>query len=610
MRHPRLKRTDDAHMSCSVDDLAVLNEAVFQQQTIPIPEELIEAQIPLWRGVTKGLYHWTATGCRHMAGSHRWASDETTEPTEYARAVGFSIPSHKVCKCSKRMALSPMADIFVGVGAEVVRAVGWIEEGRQAAEHTVWNWSKFATWRAREPLRGHRWCELADRINDGQWGCTGEALAERIPELQSQAAETVSLLASRIPSDAVRSALLRRAAALVAAETPVKRESAILGRIFHCPGSPGRDSWFSGRQSSTRGAGCVQGEQEDFWGMTAATWILKRERGKELTVDYMCKGLEHETPHVHDLAALPSYPEVVPQRGDLQECALRMANHHRRIVVGEWISRLETAFGGLDCQDQQDQESTHLLVGEGWPWSDDQSARSLAYLTQFDIAAGPITLYPNHYGLGGNQVAVLRIPEWAALHVMEQFPNLVCEPLNGVPTQALSMLHRHGGAEVTTEEFRHRRTPSLAVERARDERHSDTASAAGEYGRVASAEYRRPLRKGAPPPELYRGSRKEWGLSEVQYVLDRRTGFVFGHDNLKLLAMAFRTRDYGLSVRIGVELQAGCRWHPDEGVHVCEVEGILRRVDEDEDGSVAVELKRVDEQVVIPAAYLVDFAVT
>lgn len=90
--------------------------------------------------------------------------------------------------------------------------------------------------------------------------------------------------------------------------------------------------------------------------------------------------------------------------------------------------------------------------------------------------------------------------------------------------------------------------------------------------------------------------------------MERRTGFAFGHDNLKLLAMAFCTRDYGLSVRIGVELQAGCRWHPDDGVHVCEVEGIPRRVDED--GSVAFELKRVDEQVVIPAAYLVDFAVT
>lgn len=43
-------------------------------------------------------------------------------------------------------------------------------------------------------------------------------------------------------------------------------------------------------------------------------------------------------------------------------------------------------------------------------------------------------------------------------------------------------------------------------------------------------------------------------MSEVQYVLGRRTGFVFGHDNLKLLAMAFRTRDYGLS---GGEIRGG-----------------------------------------------------
>lgn len=581
----------------SVDAFSALTSEDLNSFGIPIPAALATAHIPLWRGHSKhAMHHWTETYCRHR---------RSDDPNVHVPVLDFPLRGRELCSCVDEISISDPVDTFVEIAAEVCRAEHWIAEGHDAAAGTSTTWTDFARWRARQPLQGGGWLRRAEQVKGG--GCTpaGRVLRKRIPDLQARAAEIVTELARRIPTDAGQSALLNRTVAIVGDDRRIQKQSATIARISTCPGPAEDDYWFPGpRRSTRRLPGCPTEKQPDPWTLVAALWIRTRQSGEHPTTKYVCDGLDVIYPCVHDLRALDCDASVEP-RGCLHTWAADMASHHRRTVVQEWLHKLDTTWEGLGGRRAQaDTNCTHLLLAVDWPWAEHEHS-PLAYLTQFDFAAGPITRSASRYA-GETRIGVLRVPEWAALHASQQFPDMRSEPIDGAPLQALTMLRIHGFVPITGDEFAPSKQPSDEVSQERAER-----DAATRYGPDWTQPYRydRPLQTTASPSVRVPGVPrigKEWHRHTVLDAMAPGSGFVYGSDNLALLALGFGAlgRYNGYPIQITVELQSGCRRHPDSGVHICDVTGALTHIGID--GAVTFIPDGLIEPVTVPPNYLVD----
>ena len=591
------RRRHPVAVPVSITDFSALIAEDLNRYGIPIPAQLAAAQIPLWRGNSKhALHHWTETYCRHR---------RSNDPTVHVQVLDFPLARRELCSCLDNIRISDPLDAFVEVAAEVCRAEKWIAEGHDAAETAGTTWTDFARWRDRQPLRGPGWLDRAAEVKGG--GCTqaGRVLRKRIVDLPSRSANIVTLLAGRIPADAGQSALLNRTVAIVGEKKKIQKQSARIAAIATCPGSPEDDYWFPGpRRSPRRLPGCYNKIQPDPWTVVAALWIKTRQAGQHPTTDYVCDGLDVIYPCVHDLRALDCDAAVKP-RGCLHTWAADMASHHRREVVRDWLAALDSTWESLGGRHAHaDTNCTHLLLAIGWPWTASGNS-PLAYLTQFDFAAGPLTVSASRYR-EDTRIGVLKVPEWAALHASQQFPDMSSEPIDGTPFQAVAMLRIHGCIPITDDEFAPSEQPSKLVCQERTERHTATE---GGPSWTKPYRYDRPLHTTAGPSVRMPGVPrigKEWHPYTVLDAMAPGGGFVYGYDNLALLALGFGELGYSnrRPVMVTVELQTSCRRHPGAGSHICDFTGAVTHIEPN--GSVTVIPDGVIESVTIPANYLVD----
>lgn len=603
-------------------DLTITTAEEITRLGLPVPDQLTNATIALYQGNAKGKYHWADArgGCKHVPGAGFCDSRKLPAPTTLAPVLGFPIPAGSLCRhCADNVSISAPADHFLAVAAEISRSSHWLEEGHDAAAAGQWSWTQFARWRARQPLVGREWDLLAAQVKGPRWKETGEQLRAVIDDVRTRAAAVIGEVAGTITDDAVLEARAERAVLMVGSESDAAAESDRIASVSTCPGVPRRDSLLFG-QEGTRPADCYPHMQPAPWAIVNTLWRRCRKERRPLSTAWACRAVGEFYPHVHDLRALDCAPCcVLAAPGDcVHDWAQRIAEHHRRHIVDTWLERLELAWQGLNSAADDTDDRTHLLLVDGWPLTTSDRV-SIAYLSQFETVFGPFTLSSvDIYGYTIHRtVAVLLVPEWAAVHTCERFPHMRAEPRSGKAAQAVA-LARMGGVSVTSEEFGARRKPSRQVTEARARRDRQTrgvdenglpAYLVGGYNH--GYRYHRPMQPGMRPEPRYHGQPDhDWDAHSARWALsDRGNGFVFGYDQLEVLALGFAgVSRYGREVRVEVELQTGCQRHPDDGIHLCELHGQLLGVDRT--GAMTFQSHDMETAVTIPAPYMVDVSVT
>jgi hypothetical protein len=581
----------------AVDDLASVSAAGLADCGIEAPAALAEALIPLWRSSPKGKYHWAdrRSGCQHLPGN-RWGSGRDASPpvSDQFPALGFDVPTSQMCRsCAAQIAISPQADAFVAVAAELARAEQWAQAGRSGASDADWSWLQFARWKARQPLKGTRWAEVIKAVRGARWAPTALALRGAIAGKRQEAEAVTRLLAESIGDDPGRSALLERAIRMVETDSGSLEESASVLRISGCRRTPDVLAQMYGRMADNY-------EQVSPWHLVAGAWRAAKKRGVAVAVDTLAEYFDEKFPHVHDLHALSCCalhdPPYAP--GDcVHTWALRTAQAHRRSLIAEWLNRLELAICGLEATHLDSSGvCSHLLCVPGWPLTAD-GMDAIAYLSQFEVECGPYEIDREHYpGRYSNDwVVVLRVPEWAAAHTAELRAPMRSEPINDEPMQAIRMA-RSGGVPVVGDEFgTGRRKPSALVTAAREQ----VLNEATPYGYPA---HRRTLAPGSKPPPTYGGG-DEWTRHSARHVLDGAT-FIYGFDDMDLLSQALpEDRRSRIGAVVRVELQTGCgRSYHEDDAHICDVQGIVEAVTKM--GDVVFTAEGMRDIVTIPGAYV------
>lgn len=597
------------------DDLRILTAEELERLALVVPDQVAGATIPVYRR-GKGKIHWAApdSGCRNVPHHGPRQTPKPPPGTEHVPALGFPVAEADICRhCAPRLSVSADADRYVRVAAEVSRAARWADDSLEASG---WSWTQFAAWRARQPLIGPQWDAEAGRLG-ARWKPAREALRAAVVDAQRGAAAVIARAADSITDDAPREALIERAIVMVGAESEAFLESASIAAVSTCPGVPKRDSLLYG-ESGTRPAGCFPRQQPSPWALVATEWRDACVQDRVLATEDLCAIIGHVYPHVHDLQALDCGPCRLEVEADdcVHSWASRIAAHHRHHIVEDWVQRLELAWHGLNVSSNASHEATHFLFVDGWPLTS-IGRESLAYLTQFEIAVGPYALRdPDPYSYPSyRQVAVLRVPEWAAAHTSERNPGMKSEPISDAPGQEV-LLARQCGVPVTVEEFGARRRPSRQVSLARTERDHLSRGVDGDGlptylgGYRYNSRFSRPLAPGQRPEVRYLGqAARDWDAVHVRWALaEEGSGFVYGFDQLDLLCLGLGEGDrFGRPVRLEVELQTGCLRHPQDGVHVCEVFGVLLGVDQT--GAVRLRPADMKTTVTVPAPYLVSFTV-
>lgn len=130
------------------------------------------------------------------------------------------------------------------------------------------------------------------------------------------------------------------------------------------------------------------------------------------------------------------------------------------------------------------------------------TARPGDFDAQFGIVCGPFAVDSGYTEPG--QVAVLRVPEWAAAHVGELPRPMQCEPINDDEPRQAIVLARSAGIPIIEAKFTTRRKPSRRFLAARSQVHEGTSAGAPYWQRRGH----RPRSPGARTPEDY-GDR-EW----------------------------------------------------------------------------------------------------
>ena len=586
------------HTATMLSDLAAVTPEQINALGLDIPDDLTP-QIPLWRSSPKAKYHWAdeRSACQHLPGNRHWQHPKNRTPppvSDHVPAFGFDVPTSQMCgSCAAQVAISPQVDAFVAVAAELARAEQWVQTGRSAAAAADWSWLQFARWKARQPLQGDRWDEAIKAVRGAGWAPTTLALRGAIAENREKAAVITRLLIENIGDDPGRSALLERAIRMVETESTALDESATILQISGCTKAPDA---YAERLGIPPGGY----EQSSPWHATAAVWREAKKRGGHISVERLADCFDDRFPHVHDLNALqccalhePAYIE-----GDcVHTWALRLAGAHRRVVITEWVTRLELAESGLISAHQDSSDAcAHLLCVPGWPLTAD-GMDAIAYLSQFEVVCGPYEIDRRHYSghYSNDWVVVLRVPEWAATHTAELRAPMLSEPVMDERMQAIRMA-RAGGVPIVGDEFQTgRRKPSALVTAAREQIVNETTP----YGYPA---HRRTLTPNSEPPRTY-GEGDEWTRHSARHVLDGAT-FVYGFDDIDLLRLALpEDRPSPIRAVVKVELQTNCgRSYHEEGAHMCDVQGMVEAVSKK--GDVLFTAEGMRGIVSIPAAYV------
>ena len=585
-----------------LSDLAAVTPEQLSVLGLEIPDGLTEAHIPLWRSSSKAKYHWAdqRSACQHLPGNRLWQPRRDREPpsvSDRVPALGFAVPTMAMCSaCAAQVAISPQADAFVLVAAELTRAQQWADTGRSGAADGGWTWLQFARWKARQPLLGSRWGDTINAVRGNSWTTTALALREAVATHREDAEAVTRLLAESISDDPGRAALLERAIRMVETDSPALEESATVLHISGCPRAPDAYAELFGARRDVY-------EQASPWHVVAGIWRREAKRGGSVEVDLLADYLDEQFPHVHNLHALRCCDLHDPPylAGDcVHTWAVRVARAHRRTVIEEWVNRLEMAASGLFAVHRDASDAcTHLLCVPWWPLTAD-GMDAIAYLSQFELVCGPYKVGGSAYEV--NTVAVLRVPAWAAAHSAELRSPMRSEPIGDERRQAIE-LAREAGVAVVGDEFGSRRKPSPRVKEARQRLDQPPTSVAGLYRRAY-----RPLAPGATPPPPY--DNDPWSTYSVRHVLRPGSTFVYGFDDLGLLAMAIpQVGQWRIGARAEIELQTRCRisYHED-GPHLCEIDGVVEAVRGN--GALVFTPEGMCDSVTIPAAYIAGLTFT
>ncbi|MCV7003506.1 hypothetical protein [Mycolicibacterium alvei] len=577
-------------------DLAAATPQRFAALGIDLPRSLAEATIPLYQASAKAKFHWAhrRSRCKHMPGFRQWYSPNEKRPapwvTDRSPALGFSESIGSICmSCARAVSISAPADAFVAVAAELFRGLDWLEDGRRSADE-AWTWLQFARWKARQPLTGRVWDERLRAVKGKDWTEAVAGLRSALGAYRDEVKVVAECVADSIGENPGISAVLERAVLMVETESAVLQESAAVLKISGC--GVAQDAYtrmFS--PASTY-------KQAEPWRVVAGIWRHALKSGSPTGSDLAAIAaayLDDEFPHVHDLASLPTCalhePTVEP--GDsVHSWALRIAQDHRRVLIRDWIARLDMAAAGLlDSHLDASNECTHLICIPWWPLTGD-GMEAIAYLSQFEVIGGPVAVERRPFGFE-EKVAVVRAPAWAAAHTAELRTPLRSEPITDQRRQSVKMLRQHGVALVEGE-FVARRKPSSVVEEARALR--DNASAANPYW----YEHSRPLRPGAVPPRPY--ADEPWSWFAVRCALER-AHFVYGVDDYELLSIGFPAGG-GRSMEARLEVE--CRSFDGAGWCVEEIDGTVESVQAN--GSLEFTPDGMHDSVTVPAAYVVGLA--
>lgn len=595
---------DDRVGSCQtgqvIRELATLTRPRLIELGLSVPAVLAEATLLLWRSSPKAKYHWAdhRVQCQHVAWGDRWCGPPNEDPpvTDRVPALGFDLSPEAVCKtCSGQISVSEDADTFVAIAAQLDETMLWIARGRELVDSDC-DWLRFARWQALAPLQGDVWMEAAASLKGG-WRSHGLELRNAIVLAREDMLDVRQALCDSISDDPAHTALLERALRMVEADSAALAESDRLVRVGG--GANIRTSFLSREQLTP-------------WRVTAGMWFTARTRGETLAVGEVADRLDGLFPHVHDLAALECRVDVPYEAGDcVHSWAKRQAAAERREVVEAWITRLDLALEGLRGAGSAAGGGVgdHLVVVDRWPLTDDRDAL-IAYLAQFEPVCGPFTREDAGAYVAARQVAVLRVPGWAAEHAGDLLEPMRCEPVcDGDRYQAIR-LAREAGIALMPDDFGSRRQPSALVVEERQEVHGKVADS--DLGMLHPWRgWPRPLAVNAAPPG---DPTREWTKYAVLEALSPGAEFVFGYDDVELLKLGFppdSSTPWCVSVVVSVEIQAA--FHDRHGLSrqgpcICDVAGTL--VATTKDGGLVMVPEGMRDPVSIPPTYLVAATVT
>lgn len=585
-----------------LSELAALTRHRLEELGLSVPSALAEAKVPLWRSSAKAKYHWAdaRTQCQHVSWGRDWsaAAKEAPPVTDLVEALGFPVDPDALCRgCARQISLSEQADLFVTVAAQIDEAELWANRGRELLGDADTDWLAFARWQAAAPLRGDTWLDDAAALRGQEWGSHAVELRRAIVDVRDVMQGVRQAVCDGISENPARTALIERALRMV------ENDSAVLAE--------------SDRLMSIATGEARTGVHPTAWHITAATWFAAQERGSSVSAAAIAGHLDELFGHVHDLTALECRPDVPYEPGDcVHSWAQRLAAADRRSVVETWVGRLDLALEGLRSAAASTAgvgDHDHFVVVDRWPLTSDGD-KLIAYLAQFEPVCGPFAVRDPH-GYHDRQVAVLQVPEWAAAHVGDLLEPMRCEPVGNDPYQRIR-LARESGISVMPDDFERRDRPSALV-RAHREAMTDASARSWQP---------RPLAPGAQPP----GDRdREWSRYVALTALTPGSVFVFGHDDVGLLQMAFPVDEslhrsgYYVSGSVGVEIQGSCARlasapgfgrHPRgredcvDGPHICDVPGTV--VGTTDDGGLVLVPDGMRDPVPIPPAYLVSLTVT
>ncbi len=558
-------------MACSVDDLELLSVAALDALGLdPIPMALTTATIPLWQGSSAGgKYHraGVGSGCRYIRGRRQFSESDKPLPANYeATVIDFTLKPSQLCAhCAHTISIPSGVDTAVKVLAELIRAANWKKQGLRGIGEQ-WSWLEFARWKSRRPLVGDHWRAQVKSLRSKGWSQMVLHLLDVSVQLNADAEDTEAALIANIDDDPRSAALLARAVCMVETESQAIAEAKEILAFSGCPREPEPFFGMPGRVNLYK--------QVSPWRTVSSLWVHAHKEHAMISLERLDSFLDSEFPHVHDVSALGCTQYDIPyQPGDcIHSWAARFAQARRREIVHDWVRRLDLAHEGLIATTEAPAiEATHLLCIPGWPLTDERLGH-LSYLTQFEIACGPISVndYPDD---PLRAIAVLRVPAWAAAHATELPGNIQAEQISTDPMQAV-LIARMQGAALVCEEFNTaRRKPSRAVSEERDHLHSRTAQG------LPQNSFLRPLAAGASPFGPYHDE-STWTQHSAWWALGAGTAFVYGWDDLDLLAMALpRDHPHGLRGTLHVEVQTSCQQYGhSKGPHICQITGFVNAV--------------------------------
>ncbi|WP_125804854.1 hypothetical protein [Actinoplanes sp. ATCC 53533] len=511
-----------------------------------------------------GKWHRTEHACRNANGQlavHR----EPVLGLDWAR----------LCRnCWKRDELDPYLDAALYAVQALQAGATWVTYWRKrlAGTATTWTWTTYARMRTQPPvpaLTGERLLEPFR--GNRKWSATVSGIRVARASVVAQITDILDEVAALIGDPELDSRLIRTIAN-VAAGTTAQAESAEIHRI-------------GARDRHEAGA--------DAWSIAASTWrTLHRRRCDPGTIDApVLAAVLARYDHVHDLAALPCQPDVPVTDGDCPHTWARRVYHaYVTGVVQRWLTDLTQELANLTGD--QATETQYALAVPLWPPTRAEDA-PLAFLAQFPVVAAVdryVGLHPSWWGhADGNtfqweggygthrpQIAVLRVPGYAAEQVAAVSPKLTAVPLSGGRTDRGIVRKRLArcGLPLLPQDVPGRSEPSELVRLARDDAADPTLRHS----------YQRPFAPDAHPPRWDRTDPVErgWQPWEAEQAWTPGTVFLAGVDDVDLLAQALRRGDGGCRVLIAVELPSDPMGHG--------YSGTVEHVHVDRDGGVRTAL--------------------